>query len=383
MKVAASTRDCAAGPILESAGLEPIADLPSFRALHVGADEALLVRGLDLYRHDHRAAPVRFARLLDETPWKTVIAGGHRLLRRALRFGPRCATRLDDGAFLVATGRAIYHVSPGGDVHVERALPRDRRPLGFERIRGITGFDDAVVYGDYGSNASCARMALWQRDPSGAWRECFAFPDGAINHVHAIVPDPHRDCVWILTGDYGDAAAMWMARGGFSDVERVGTGQRFRACTVFPLADGLLYATDSHTEKNSVRLLRPEGDGWASDWVADTVGSCLCATRIHDTYFFSTAVEPGEPTGRLLVDLVDPRRGPGILEPRCTVVGGNLERGFAPVISTAADVWPKRLFGFSVLQMPDTSDDASILALTGAGVAQRDEVTTFYRVSPR
>lgn len=356
----------------------PARTLPGFRALHVGRDAALLARGNELWRLDHGSSPRHLTTLPEPSFAHRLMRRGGRLARRALRHGPRCATTIDGGRYLVVAPGGIWRVDPSGAAILDKPLETKRRPMAFERVGGVSGFSDRLVYGDYMTNAGLEAMSVWGRDDRGTWSVLTRFEAGTIHHIHALVADPYRDVVWILTGDSDDGSAMWMARDDFRSRERVGRGQRFRACTVFPLPEGLLYATDSQFEPNSIRLLRPTARGWESEPIATLQGSCLCAIRLGDEFYFSTAVEPGDLTGFRVFDMLDPRRGPGILSNRCTVVGGNLQRGFREVVGHAADPWPKRLFGFSLLQLPVTTPDAARLVLTGAGVRALDETTLVF-----
>ena len=355
--------------------------LDGFRALHVARRHALLARGRDLFRYDFRGRPTPFATLPLGPRWQDVAAKGHRLLRRGLRYGFRCAARIDDG-YLVSSSTAIFHVGDDGSWRVDREITRNHRPLVIDSLDGVDGWDRSACYGDYGGNPDRVPMRVWNRSQSGTWRGIYEFPAGAIDHVHAVVPDPHRQCIWVLTGDYGGAAAIWVTHDGFESLVPVGRGQQFRACNAFALPEGLLYATDSHLERNSIRLLKPTAAGWSSEFVANMIGSCLAACRIGERFYFSTAVEPGEPTGLYAYDLVELKRGPGILANACTVVGGNLSDGFKPLLSMASDAWPKRLLGFSVLQLPRTEPDAAHLVVTGAGVRGLDDATMVYEIGP-
>lgn len=46
----------------------------------------------------------------------------------------------------------------------------------------------------------------------------FTFAQGQVNHIHDVVPDPYRECFWILTGDFGEAAGIWRVTPDWSSV---------------------------------------------------------------------------------------------------------------------------------------------------------------------
>jgi hypothetical protein len=360
--------------------LQHHASIGGYSALYADDQCLLLSRGADIaVLASNEDTPRWVARLANERPHPR---GAHmvgRWLRRMLRVGPRAAAKLGESRYLLATGRQIVELdTENGRVAVSHVLPPGKRPLAFSSLRNVPGFDDGVCFGDYGSNPDKGPMSVWTSTTLGSWRESYRFAAGEIDHVHAVVPDAARSCVWILTGDYGTAAAIWRARDGFRVVERIASGQNYRACALFPLADGLLYATDSHLEQNSIRLLREVGGEWHDSELFQMRGSCLSACSVDGHFAFTTAVEPGEPTGFLPFDMLDPRRGPGIVASECDLVVGNPARGFERVLSWRADFLPKRLFGFSRMLLPSGSWSAARLYVTGVGVRGHDEVTEIF-----
>ncbi len=363
-------------------GLRKRLTLRGWRALWASPDGVLLAHGDRLGVLRPSGAVEELARLRVGTGWAAKLKASHRLARRLFRNGFRAAIGLAGGRYLVADGTAIYEVDTLGSWRVSRLLPPGKRPLSFTLVQGISGFDSCVCYGDYGNNPGKGPMSIWARDETGRWSERFIFPAGAVNHVHGLAADARRGCVWILTGDYGEAAALWEARDGFGHVRQVASGQCYRSCRVFPLDEGLLYATDSHLEPNSIRLLRARGNTWSGEVLLETNGSCLTACSVGPSFAFSTAVEPGAPTGNLLLDLLDPRLGPGIRMRRCDLLVGTPKDGFERVLSWDADWWPKRLFGFSTLHLPGGECSPLVLAVTGAGVRGHDDVTEVFELVP-
>jgi len=110
------------------------------------------------------------------------------------------------------------------------------------------------------------------------------------------------------------------------------------------------------------------------------VGSCIYGGRLGTNYVFTTAFEPGEPTGHRVRDLIDLRPGPGILGRSCELVVGTLAAGFRTELRWEVDWLPKRLFQFSTLIIPDLDPDASMLAVYAMGMKGRDGITEIYSI---
>jgi|GEM_PF-350159 len=306
----------------------------------------------------------------------------HRLVDRVLRAEARAAFALDADRFLVSCREGIRGVNlANATAPVEWSEP-GRNPFDFASCEGVAGFDDAVLYGEYGSNDHKRPFSVWARTHDGQHKRVFTFADGAINHIHALVPDAAAECVWILTGDYGDGAGIWRATDNFAEVEPVLRGtQDARTCRVFPVDGGLVYATDTHLAPNSIRHLHRGADGaWVSERILPTKGSCIYAAQVGGQMVFTTSVEPGRPTGNKMLDLLDPRRGPGIASRDCQIYVGNLDDGFALQDEWRSDLLPKRLFGFSTIATPSRQGDSVVLALTGVGIAGKDRRTLFFKL---
>ncbi len=310
------------------------------------------------------------------------LLGGVRLLERALRLGVHCATALDEQTALISVSDHIYRFDVARRRLVaEMRWPRPFRPLCFCRAAPSHSDEATVFFGGYGNNPRREPVPVWTRSPGGSWREWYTFPAGTIEHVHALVDDPHRDCLWILTGDYGSAAAIWRADRDARAVRPIIRGtQSARAAMAHVVKEGLLYATDSHLEANAIRLLTEGRDGWVSTPLFPMEGSSISSARVGEDVVFSTAVEPPPPRGNILLDTLDLRSAPGIVSPTCRVVVGNLARGFRETFAWPAYHWPKRLFQFSTIQFPDGHSNR-YLCMYGVGVVGHDGVTEVYTIT--
>ena len=304
-----------------------------------------------------------------------------KLLERALRLGVQCGVKWRDTLVLAAEGRIISIRSKGTKLtepKLEAILDRGRSPLNFCVVNNIEGFEEGVYYGEYFSNPSLGPVAIKYRDCNGQWTQVFEFAEGEINHIHNLIPDPIRGCVWILTGDFEGGAAIWMARNNFSIVDMIVRGsQEVRACVAFPLLEGLLYATDSQIQDNSIRILEEVDNGWTDKKLYSINGPVIFGTKVGEQYVFSTATEPNQSVSSLLPSLLDRQPGQGIYLNESQVIIGSVKHGFSPVLSRAKDALPYRLFQFGNILFPSgaSSDNRLYMySIANRGVGMSTEV---------
>lgn len=360
--------------------LELIRSFHGFRPLCVGGDTLLLARRHILYTARIAGGKARPVCVLPDSVIGR-LGSALRITRRLLRHGVHCGLSLGDSRFLVSFRTGIYCLdSTSGEWELERDTSDGFRPLNITSIAGVPGFEDSVCYGEYDGRITHAPIRIFRRDRRG-WSAVYTFPAREVDHVHSLVPDRERRCVWILTGDYDDAPGIWMAQKDFTQVQPVLRGeQKYRACTLFPLKEGLLYATDSHLEKNSLRWLDGEGSAWQTRTLRPMAGPCVYACRVGPHFFFSTGVEPGPPSGHTVRDLLDLRPGPGIDGPACEIVGGSPDNGYETLARWSADLLPKRLFQFSAISFPSGAPDEEVLVTYGMGVRGHDDATEIYAI---
>ncbi len=361
--------------------LRSVASLRGYRPIFVDGRELVVSRGAEIFawRPGAEAEPRPLGRL--EAPAWRRFAAHAPLARRVLRLDTDVAIRLDGGDLLVGSRAGVHRLARDGRVHRELAT-RPFRPFRFARWAGIPGFRDGVGFGDYGPNMARAPASIHLRDEAGRWRVAHTFGAGTVEHVHALVPDAAHGCVWILTGDYGTAAGIWRATDDFAHVEPILRGtQLARACVAFPIEGGLLYATDTHLEQNSICRLERDGAGWTPRRLGPMPGSCIYGGRVGDVMVFATAVEPGAPTGFAPFDLLDPRIGPGIARRACDLVATRDGATFHRLARAPTDLLPKRLFQFSALVIPEAAS-TDLLVTYGVGLRGREdrlEVSTIDR----
>ncbi|RCU43290.1 hypothetical protein DU002_18645 [Corallincola holothuriorum] len=302
---------------------------------------------------------------------------------RMKRLGVMAAISSGDD-FFFTHGRKIYRYNMEHRLLSEELVfTQGRGPLKFCEVKGIPGFSDSICFGEYFGNHERKSIKIFQRKIDGAWLSPFKFENGEINHVHALIPDVTNECIWILTGDFEHSAAIYQARNDFQDVELIlGGEQKFRSCVAFPVSNGILYATDTQMENNSIRLLTQKQGQWVSEKLFDINGSCIYGCEIKDFYIFSTSTEPSEKRKGFLRKLFDNKPASGILENKSDILSvRKSDFDFKLVASVNKDVWPYRLFQFGTIMFPSNSDNSNRLYAYNVGSKSNDLSTECYDLS--
>lgn len=295
--------------------------------------------------------------------WRRRLSVMNGLSARLFRDGFHALAVLSSGAFVAAVPGAIVTLRPG-DSEFRRTHPilRGTRPL------HVTAVPSGPIYwGEYFDNSARHEVHVYASTDAGAtWSVAYTFPKGAIRHIHNIVHDPWGDCLWIMTGDYGDECRILRATCDFSRVESVLQGQQqTRAVAAIPTEDGLYFSSDTPLEPNYIyRLDRRE----SLLQVAPISSSSIYGCRVGNRVFFSTMVEPSEVNWDRHVRLYG-----GI---------GGSARDWHLLRAWQKDRWPMGLFQYGNAFMPDGHNTTPFLALTTVAVESDDMVTSLYSVAP-
>lgn len=287
----------------------------------------------------------------------------NKLLFRMRRSGVNQACLFQGGYYLSYRGLIRRYDSSSHKLTGQYSIPRGRGVLSLTALERLPGFRDGVFFGDYYSNRGKGGVAIHRISESGGLEVVYRFGPGRVNHIHNVLPDRYRNCVWILTGDDDAAAAIYMATGDFSRVRPVVRGRQIhRACVAFPTEAGLLYATDTPFEANWLSLLEEGEDGWRVKRLFPLNGPSIYGCATKDYYVFSTSTEPDPRTGKSRRALLDNKPAGGIRENRSDIVlcrKDNLEARVA--VSRAKDPWPYRLFQFGAITFPSGDNPTDIL----------------------
>lgn len=294
---------------------------------------------------------------------KESLHGRSRLASRLLRLGVREAIALDNEHVLLSRGNIIQEMNIQiGEISDGWFCGKGIRPLVFTEVKDITGFEDGIYFGGYLGNRGKRPVNIYHRTGVDTWEVVYTFAQGEINHVHIVVADPYRNCLWLFTGDFGEASAIWKVTDGFKRVERVACNdQKYRGCVVFALPEGLLYATDAPFADDYIYLMNP--DTYDVKEIFPIEGSCIYGCQWKDKYVFSSTVEGDGRNTSKLEFYFGRKRGAGIKDDYVHMYMGELRDGFKEVYKEKKDWLPYYTFQFGVFRFPAGKNNSSTLYL--------------------
>lgn len=295
--------------------------------------------------------------------WRS-ISVSNRLTSRLFRDGFHTLAVSQSGTLVGTVPGAIITLRRGEkEFHVSHVIPRGTRPLHI-----AIAPNGRFYWGEYFDNASREEVHIYGSSDQGeSWRIAHTFPKGAVRHVHNVVHDPWGDCLWILTGDYGDECRILRASYDLRRVETVLQGnQQARAVAMVPTEKGLFFASDTPLEKNYV--YRMDRSGTISRLVPLS-GSSIYGCRVEGNIFFSTLVEPSE---------VNPDQHVRVYGARVDQVD---EKTWPALLAWRKDHWSMRFFQYGNAFLPEGKNDTNFLAVSTIAVQSDDMATSLYAVA--
>lgn len=298
-----------------------------------------------------------------------------KLVNRFFRLGVRCAIPVSEKSFIACHRNHLYEIDVETG-NISCSSFKGIKPLCFSEVKGLKSFKDGIYFGRYiSSNPEKKEVCIYRRNKEDDWESVYAFKQGMVNHIHTLVPDKKNDCVWILTGDFDEAAGIWKSTDDFCSVERIVAGnQIYRGCVAYPVDEGLLYATDSQLVQNSIRLLYWDSGEYKSKHICDINGSCIYGTRIGDTFYFATSVEGIGIYKNIWQFLMDRSKGPGIRDYNMYIYAGNLRDGFKIIYSQPKD-WLPFSFQFGAFRFPSGLNKSNKLIFQQIATKKNDMST--------
>ncbi len=300
------------------------------------------------------------------------ILGRFRYLYRFFRMGIRAAIAIDENHIAYSIGNVIYELDLE-TLTISNGFfcGKGIRPLAFTLVNNIEGFDNSIYFGGYLRNLNKKPVRIYKRTAIDKWETVYVFDEGAINHVHSIVSDPYRNCLWLFTGDFDESAAIWKVTNGFKTVIRVACcNQLFRSCVGFAVPDGLLYATDAPFADNFICLLNPTTFQMSKIHPID--GSCIYGCKWKNRFVFSTTVETDGRNESLLQMFFSKTRGAGIKNDFVHLYCGNPESRFAEIYKEKKDSLPYVVFQYGVFRFPSGNNLSNCLYFQPVSTVKND-----------
>ena len=301
---------------------------------------------------------------------------------RIFRLGVRYSLLVSKLKLVLVYNRKIFEINlKDGTYKVAFNIPRGSRPLTISKVNNIKNFNSGLYFGEYFSNIKKKSVNIYRQLNDGEWKIAYTFAEKTIDHIHAIIPDQFRDCLWILTGDFNEASGIWRASNNFKDVIPVLKGKQiFRSCVAFPTEKGLIYATDSQFVSNSIRILFKENGKWASKLIIDVNGPVIYGCKVKNNIYFSTSVEGDSNSKGRILKYFDSKPGPGIKENYSHLIGGNYEDGFKTLLKFEKDKYPFILFQFGAITFPTGKNDNKFLFTNNISLKNSNFNSIIYKI---
>ncbi|WP_282016612.1 hypothetical protein [Marinifilum flexuosum] len=236
------------------------------------------------------------------------------------------------------------------------SVDKGKRPLYFENVMDNEIVPEGIYFGDYFGNSARKEVAIYRIDKVNKRKEIvYTFKEGMINHVHSLKIDYNNNCIWIFTGDFDRAAAIWQVKKKFEIVQPVVRGKQiYRACVASCDNSSVVYATDTPFQQNYLRKLVMEDGVWRSREIAKVNGSVIYGCQINDSLIFSTAVEPNGIYKNRIHALFSRKRGNGIADDYCYVYLYSFKDSSLKIIyKSKKDRLPYATFQFGALVFPN------------------------------
>jgi hypothetical protein len=295
------------------------------------------------------------------------------------RLDVRYGIQVSSDRFIIVKDRILHEIDVKNKIISQGyQLIHGNRPLNIVPIK-IDGFDNSLYFGEYFSNKNRKPVGIYKRTSKDKWEMIYEFKAGEINHIHNLIPDEINKCVWILTGDFGQSAAIWQARNNFKTVKVVLRGEQiFRSCVAFPYKGGLIYATDTPFQKNTLRFLYKKNEKWETPIIAEINGSAVYTANIGDNFIFSTVVENNG--GELLLKkIITFKRGEGIIKNEAVVYRIDNDLTLDAVVINKKDFLPFFLFQFGSMSFPTGINRSDYLPIYNIGTKKYDMSLSLYK----
>ncbi len=340
---------------------QKLATFPRMRVLAWDGDVLYASRGYSLFKARATSGLFEWASVGGYRPdWWRQLTSRSKLSYRLVRDGVHALAIHPGGNLIAAVPGAIATLRSGeGEFRVAHRLLRGTRPL------HITATPEGrTFWGEYFDNPGRDEVHTYASDDAGtSWNVAHTFPRHSIRHIHNVIYDRWRKCLWIFTGDYGKECKILRASLDLATLDEVVAGnQQARAVAAIVNEDGLYFASDTPLERNYIYHVDLNGRVKECSVLSS---SSIYACHNRSGMFFSTMIEPSP---------VNHSRD-------VTVVGSSGGERWDVVARWRKDRWPMKYFQYGNAFLPDGENSTDLLAVTTVAVSGADCVTSVWRTS--
>jgi len=274
-----------------------------------------------------------------------------RLSQRLCRDGFHCLAVLPSGTLVAAVPHFITVLRPmETDFRAVYKAPRGTRPLHIAVTPAGTAY-----WGEYFDNPARAEVRIYGSDDDGqTWHVAHTFSAGEVRHVHNIVYDRWRTCLWVLTGDEGKECRIIRASLDLRQLDTVAQGtQQFRSVAFVPTPEAVYFASDTPYEPNHIYRLADDGE---IHRLAPISASAISGCEVYNAVFFSTMAEPTKVNCR-----------------DCVQLYGSLDGdSWTSLAHWNKDGWPLRWLQYGAVRLAAGNNSTPLLAASSVAVNPDD-----------
>lgn len=324
---------------------------PNLRPLSADLSGLLCYSNNSIYHIGYNLRDPLFISKFPSTGFLSSIAPKIRSVDRVFRLSPNHALTMDGNLFIARRSEIWRCDLKTGKLVLDFIIPDNRRALELVKLTHPNG-EVEIIFGEYFSNPTHKSVRIWGRSNQNLrWTVKNEFSQGEIEHIHAISIIGAR--IFVLCGDFQHAAGIWISDKKFSSLTPILRGsQCFRAAWIKEINGRIFYATDTQLEQNYLHELLIDGDVVTSIKLIPLDGSSIYSGSNLNSRFFSTTVECGLPTGNLIKDIFETRRGPGILSSQANIYSFDTDAKLEKIFSAEKDFLPFRLSQFGTFLFP-------------------------------
>lgn len=330
--------------------------LKGFKPLYWIGNRLIVSRKYSLYWTDKEfSTPQLFAKLPIPISWR--IKSATRLSERIFRSGIQTAELINNDFILIVVRSTIWRTNlKTGETVLEFTIPQNKRLLFLTQIKLNGDSESEIAFGEYFDNPKKTPVNLWKRTSgiNGNWSIAYTYNEGEINHVHNICPGDNSDEWFVLTGDFKEGAGIWKANKEFKTINPLVRGKQYYRATWLHTSQrgSIIYATDTQIESNYIQIINKSNPINIKKRIPINGSSIYYQKTLGDTIYFSTAVEPGEPTGNFIADIFSSKRGPGIKSSESVIYSYSTLNGLREITRKSKDWLPLRLGQFGTFMFP-------------------------------
>ena len=248
-----------------------------------------------------------------------------------------------------------------------------------KRVLSMSSTSHGIIMGEYGYNPEKNPMRIFIYDKnSHEIKTLYTFPKGYINHIHNIVEDKITGRIWILTGDFGDSAAIYYTDDFFSTVKcSIRGDQSCRACLGISKNNILYYVTDSPLVVNNICKLE---DGKIKK-LYEVNGSCIYGVNLDNKMIFSTTVENQTNELNNNKNRYKYNLGKGIKDWYVEIIEYDIEKNIKKIIiRNRKDILPMIPFQYGCYRFPQNRINSKYLFCYGQAIKKHGSYLVMFNI---